>query len=367
MISALVCFLAWLTTRSGGQFVTKTDLPMPSNSLTSLWTVQHLEPLDPLRESPKKFGADKIPWLFPWLVAGFSRNGRNPSADELKFRVYSQEEKGNRAPDVARMLLRLWDLNLKHLNLIHNPQFHLGLVDVFLCFGGQAGGEQLFDHEIGPDKQLYKVNTIYIYDLSSFTDPVEMAREVAHEYGHATWHPIGGFKDPEEWSDGYLAEKVFLRWLRDGLASGDLTTADTMGATKEGLDKWLVAHADPLILSGAQTEPTSPLLADPSAAGMNAFIGLALFLQAAYPDRVFARSIELCGYSAKDYPGAAVLAAEEPLEDVPLKIPPALIGKKIWLPLGTGKLSGAVSLRTNADGWVQVQVGTRPIVIKNAR
>jgi len=179
---------------------------------------------------------------------------------------------------------------------------------------------------------------------------------------------VGGFKDPEEWSDGYLAERVFLRWLRDALAANILTTDDTMGATKAGLDKWLATNLDPLMLKAAQTEPTEALLSDKSAVGMNAFLGLATYINAIYPDNiprnVFSRSLMLTGYNAKEYLNGAVLAAEEP-DRVTLRIPPQFIRKAIWLPLGTGKLTGAPILKKNASGWVQVQVGANPIVITN--
>lgn len=231
-----------------------------------------------------------------------------------------------------------------------------------------SGGEQLFGEEFDTDRTgrrvLNKVNTIYIYDTSSFTDPVEMAREVAHEYGHATWPPVGGFKDPEEWADGYLAEKIFLRWIRDSLASKQLEPADAMGATKAGLDTWIKMHVDPLIDRAAVTEPTSALLADPSATGMNAFIGLAIYLDTLYSDHVLWRSLALCGFAAKDYPDAAVLAAEEP-EQLKLQIPPELIGKQIWLPLGTGKLTGAAVLKKAGNGWVEITAGSGPIVVTN--
>jgi len=371
MIAQLACFIAFTVLKQDGPMWTKTDLPMPPNSPAALYYQQDVNPLEPPRQSPKRFGEAKIQWPFPWLVTGFVHLNGDPNS-HLIFRVYAQEQKGNRAAQVARMLLRLSEFNLENLKLIHSPEYHNGIVDVFLCFGGRAGGEQLFDQEFAPDPRspertiAYKVNTIYFYDMSSFTDPVEMAREVAHEYGHATLPPVGGFKDPEEWAGGYLGEKISLRWMRDALAKKELTPEDAMGATKEGLDKWLAANADPLILNGAQTQPTPALLADKSAAGMNAFIGLGLYIETIYPDNVFKRSLMLCGYEAKDYPAAVVLAAEEP-EEVTLKIPLKFIRKAIWIPLGTGKLTGAPILKKDPSGWVQIQVGANPIVITNVR
>ncbi len=99
---------------------------------------------------------------------------------------------------------------------------------------------------------------------------------------------------------------------------------------------------------------------------MNSFIGLAVYIADLYPSTVFARSLSMTGeFDAKNYPGAAVLAAEEP-ESVTLKIPAQLVGKAIWIPLGSGKLASATILKTNKKtGWAQIQVGATPIVITN--
>ncbi len=241
--------------------VLKTDLPMQANSSTTLYYQAGQDPLDPPRYSPKLFGEEKRPWEFPWIVGGYANiKGDSPSAD-LKFRIYSQEhhETNDKSPQVARMLLRLWDMNLKRLKFVHSPVYHNGIVDVFLCFGGEAGGEQFFGEDtVG--KTTYRNNSIFIYDMPSFTDSVEMAREVAHEYGHATLPPVGGYKQPEDWADGYLAEKIYLRWMRDAMTRGELGPIDAMGATKEGLDKWIATHVDPVELKAAQTEPTDAVM-----------------------------------------------------------------------------------------------------------
>jgi len=370
MIAQLACLLALSGLQQDSQTVNRVDLSVTPGSVARLWIQYTPDPLAEPHKSPKKFGENKMQWDFPWIVGGFSHITGDDSNVELRFQVYSQEQKSNRAVAVTQMLLRLWEFNTERLSLKHPTNYHLGIVDVYLCFGGQAGGEQLIDQEesrdrVNPNKtNIYKVNTIYIYDTNSFTDPVEMAREVAHEYGHASWPPIGGFKDPEEWADGYLAEKVFLRWIRDAMARNELTPDDAMGATKAALDKWIAANVDPLILKAAQTEPTSDLLADPSKNGMDAFIGLALYLETIYPDKVFARTLMLGTYDAKNYPAGVVLAAEEP-DQVTLKIPTTFIRKAIWIPLGTGKLTGAAILKKDPTGWVQIQVGANPIVITN--
>jgi hypothetical protein len=139
-----------------------------------------------------------------------------------------------------------------------------------------------------------------------------------------------------------------------------------MGATQAGLDKWVAQNVDPLVLKAAQTFPSSEVLSDKLSAGMNAYIGLALYTETIFPKRVFARSLELTGsYDPKDYPAAIMLAAEE-VDEVTLKIPDSFFGHAIWLPVGKGKVTGGKILKFAPSGWVQVEVRNNPIVITHS-
>ena len=368
MITSIILAHALLAVKRDGVMWKKTLLNMPAKSNTLLMFQGPVDPIEPPKLSPKKFGVDKLPWEFPWMVEGFSQT--TAQGYQKCFRVFSQENRGDKVSQISQMLLRLWDFNYKNLKLVHSPVYNGGLVEVYLCFGGRAGGEQLFDVDAGMNLQTHqpvdvKVNTIYIYDMPSFTDPVEMAREVAHEYGHATLPPIGGYKAPEDWADGYLGEKLYLTWARDALAAGTLVPGDLMGVSKEGLDKWIATNVDPLVEKALVTKPTLALLSDNSAEGMNAFNGLALAIDSVFGHNVFARSIKMTGsYDAKDYPAAAVLAVEEP-DEVTLHIPQNLIGKYIWIPLGTGKLKGTTWNKHDPSGWVQILAKSGEISISN--
>lgn len=372
MIAALACCLAVKSFQQQGVVFGRADLVVPASSPARMWIQANRDADDPPHLSPKKFGELKQQWAFPWYVGGFGQVTGESEVDFRRFRVYSQEQKGNPAFAVTEMLLRLWEFNLERLKLRHHPNYR-GLVDVYLCYGGKAGGEQILDTALEPipsapdHTKPYNVNTIYIYDMGSFSDPVEMAREVAHEYGHATWPHFGGFKEPEEWAEGYLSEKVYLQWIRDGLSRGDLAPSDTMGATKAGLDKWIAANVDPLVLKAAQVLPTPELIADPVAGGMNEFLGLALYVERLFPTSVFERSLKLTtAFVGKDYPTGVILAAQEP-ERVKLKIPADWAGKAIWVPLGAGRIRGAPILKKAPSGWAQIRVGVNPIIIDNPR
>jgi hypothetical protein len=335
----------------------------PAKGATSMVRIE-LDRLDPSKKSPQKFGTPAIPWEFEWLVQGYVR-APGESHYAARFRVYSQERKqqDDPAPFVARMLTAMWEENANRLRYDHPEQYNGRIVDVYLCWGGKAGGEQRFgvDFENGIKKT---VNTIYFYDLNSFTDPVEKAREVAHEYGHAILPAIGGYEAPEDWANGYLGEKLFLRWLRDGLAAGRLKPDDTMGAEAPQLDEWVKKNVDPLVVTASQNLPTAQYLNVRSATGMDRYTGLAVYAATVLPEPVFSRSMLLTGSTeAKDYPEAIALAAEEP-DEYTLNIPSYLKGKSLWIPLTKAKLKGAKILR-HVGKWAKIQPTAAEVVITN--
>jgi hypothetical protein len=318
-------------------------------------------PLDPAKVSPRHS------WLFDWMIAGYGNvPGTGDGQQNLRFRVYSQDrdEKNDLTPRVACMLLRLWDYNVRTLRIDHPQNVNLGIVDVYLCYGGKAGGEQLFDEEDVPGKKAIKVNTIYIYDLPSLTDPVEMAREVAHEYGHAVLPPVGGYSEPESWANGYLGEKLYMRWMRDEMAAGHYGYLDSMLAPLQGLDAWVKKNVDPLVARAAERGPEPGVLDGNDSLAMDNYIGLALATASILPPATFMRSMRMNGtMRAPDYPDAIVLAAAE-LRKLPITPPKGFEKRPFWIPIGKGRLTGAKVLKRQGD-WAQIQATTGPIVVLN--
>jgi hypothetical protein len=72
--------------------------------------------------------------------------------------------------------------------------------DVWLCTGGQSGGEQF-------------QSNIYFYDLDVQRSSIEWIREIVHEYGHLALPAIGGYSSPEYWANGYVGERLMVRWM----------------------------------------------------------------------------------------------------------------------------------------------------------
>ena len=198
-----------------------------------------------------------------------------------RFRIFSQTEETHLrlAGPVARELLRIWQLSYAHFGRDHAVKYNKQLVDVYLCEKGDPGGEQLFG--LDPDSRK-DVNAIFIYDLKSFTNPFEMCREIAHEYGHATLPPVGGYTEGESWINGDLGEMIYLRSLRDELKGGLITTEDTMGASLGDLQSWVEKEADPLILASATRSPGENMQKT-NAAGRSSFLGFASYVQSLLP------------------------------------------------------------------------------------
>lgn len=321
--------------------------------------------IQPAKLSPKKFGEPPERWRFEWTTAGYIKHGGVASRC---FEAFSQGPIESRVkPErTVRALMRLYSHNVDKLRLEHNPNFADGTVTVFLCEGGPAGGEQLFD--VDPQTNT-KVNTIYVYDVASLTDPVEALREIAHEYGHATLPPVGGFTEPESWSNGLLGEKLYLTYFANALRTGELTTDDTLGATAQGLEKWLTANVDPLVTEAALRGPQSTLLAGKGKPSMDALLGLALWTARLYDERVMTRALFIGGNDAKAFPDAASTAAAEPTQ-ITLDIPAPLRGKPIWIPIGAdrakSRILGAQELTPRKGGWVRIKPGAS-VVVRNYR
>jgi len=345
-----------------GPSAIETKLKDPDNGPSRLTVLQPVDRLASPKLSPRTFGDPPIHWEFDWVTAGYVRNPQTKEERmDIRFQVYSQQRKNERDPalPLTQMLLRLWDFNRRRLAYDHNPTYADQLVDVYLCWGGTPGGEQRFDIDEQMKDRFGKprhVNNIYIYDLASFEEPIEKAREIAHEYGHAILPPVGGFAEPEDWGNGYLGEKLYLTWIRDEMKLGRYGTYDSMGADLPALNKWISTNVDPLVLDAATKGPDAKLLSSTGQAAMDAYTGLAMYIYETMPPGVFARSLKLNGtMKAKDYPDAIVTAAAEP-EEIFLRIPEGLKDRAIWVPVGKGKVFGAEVLKQQGD-WAQIRPG----------
>ncbi len=133
--------------------------------------------------------------------------------------------------------------------------------NVWLCAGGAGGGEQ------------WRSN-LYLYDLGSPRSSIEWIREVVHEYSHLALPPIGGYDAPEYWANGYLGERLLVRWfMREpkGPAEVSALWGDFSGA--RNFERLLIAP--PLALY-QKIGPSPKWLARHDEPGMRYLIGQAL-------------------------------------------------------------------------------------------
>ena len=133
--------------------------------------------------------------------------------------------------------------------------------DVWLCTGGQSGGEQWRDN-------------LYLYDLETPRSSIEWLRETVHEYSHLGLPAVGGYDAPEYWANGYLGERLLVRWFQqppDGPARVEALWGDFSGAPN--FDRLLLAP--PLALY-KKVGPSRAWLARKDEMGMRYLIGQAL-------------------------------------------------------------------------------------------
>ena len=133
--------------------------------------------------------------------------------------------------------------------------------DVWLCAGGQNGGEQ------------WRSN-LYLYTVDTPRSSIEWIREIVHEYSHLALPAIGGYTAPEYWANGYLGERLIVRWFMrdtDGPKKVEYAWGDFSGAPN--FTRLLLTP--PLDLY-KKTGPNPKWLARKDEMGMRYFIGQAL-------------------------------------------------------------------------------------------
>jgi hypothetical protein len=331
----------------------------PEGGAPRIQIIENLTRLDPPKISPKH------KWLFEWTCGGVGRINTTDPQYQLRIRVFAQQKKeeNDPAPMVTRMAMRLWDYNAKRFNLQHKEMYDDGRVHFYLCFGGPAGGEQLFDED-EEGGRARRVNTIYIYQIQNIKEPIELAREVAHEYGHATLPPVGGFKEPEDWGNGHLGEKLYLKLLYEDVKAKRLQPADAAGASLADLEAFVKREVEPLAAKVGLEGPDMSYLVGTGQKAMDAYAGLAIYAHDILPPKAFSRSLLLTGsVKASDYPAAIVMAASE-LDTFAIVTPPYLKGKDIWIPLGKGRLNGLTPLKRQGD-WALVRPATDIVRVIN--
>ena len=197
-------------------------------------------------------------------VTGYARrfSVHAPDAESLPF-----------AKKVARLLMLLW--NARHARLFPDHPGSAPIVEVWLTrqaapdLSADIGGEQF-------------KNQIYLYNVALQRRPIEWTREIAHEYGHYALPGVSGYTAPEEWANGVLGERLFLRWFGEDLAAKRFESDALPFVTPEDLNAYLGKQVAPLIRRVATEGLEAGQITRKDATGMDYYIGLALYLDAVY-------------------------------------------------------------------------------------
>lgn len=318
-------------------------------------------------ETPKRSPFND--WEFEYVSTGYVRETEEENY-RSRIRVFNQYRpaEGDVTDYVTRMLLRLWDFNRWRLNSDHSPTIYQRSVDVYLCFGGNPGGEQMVIPDpsvLDPNGLPVRANNIYIYQIPTLTDRVEFAREVAHEYGHATWPALGGFTKPEQWASGDMAERVFMMWLLQEIEASRLGTDDMMQVRIEDMRVYFKNRILPDLKRVATKGPDHELLKTNSEKAYDELMGLTTYAAALMPHKMFGRAVFLNpDKTALGFAKAVVEAASE-VDKWYVAIPAGVGSEPIWLPVAKGTIQGAKELRREGD-WVKVQPTGGAISVTNA-
>ena len=138
---------------------------------------------------------------------------------------------------------------------------------VWLCREGKTGGEQFREN-------------LYFYDLDTPRSSIEWVREIVHEYAHLAVPAIGGYQSPEYWANGYLGERLLIRWLYRNSAAR--TMVEREWGDFSGAPNFMRLLVDPACALYRKVGPNAHWLRRKDADGMRYFIGLVLIADDKY-------------------------------------------------------------------------------------
>lgn len=214
------------------------------------------------------------------------------------FRImYLKREDEPLARLIGSVMARFYWLGIDYLGV---PTSSKSFITVWLAREGIPGGEESDEN-------------IWLFAIDTPRAPAEWLRELAHEYSHATLPTVGPFSKPERWANGYLGERLYLKWLLGDNRQTDIWTEPIDGAG------YLANQVRPLrerFLNGGPDHPDAQKI---DAEGMDYLIGQVLALEAAHGPAFLRETISRLGNpSIKGLPVIYAAAARALPQGLPI-------------------------------------------------
>ncbi|MGV3724669.1 MAG: hypothetical protein ACO1SX_27545 [Actinomycetota bacterium] len=182
------------------------------------------------------------------------------TSGERRFEInYAKKEDEPLARRIGSVMARLHWLSVDYLGVSAGRAG----TSVWLARDGEAGAEE-------------SGGNIWVHAIDTPRAPAEWLRELAHEFAHATLPTLGPYSKPERWANGYLGERLYLKWmLHDNLQ----TDVWSEPIDAEGYIANQVTPLRDLFLAEGPSSPRAELT---DADGMNFLIGQFMALEAAH-------------------------------------------------------------------------------------
>ncbi len=204
-------------------------------------------------------------WPFAAIASIYVPDSNEPSGSTLVCTVHFQTpDDRDLAEHTARLLALLRNVLMKRTG--QQPEFN-NAFNVWLSRNSATvpGGEQWR-------------NNVYLYDIADQRSSIEWIREIAHEYGHLALPPLGGeYTDPEAWANGYVGERLMVRWLADPKYAGQDAVEAAWGRTFDGYPNFKAKLIDPALAEFEHSGLSRTMLARKDGTGMRYLIGLCLW------------------------------------------------------------------------------------------
>jgi hypothetical protein len=191
-----------------------------------------------------------------------------------RFRIwYLKREDEPFARLIGSIMARLYWLGVDYLGV---PASEKAFTTLWLAREGMPGGEESDEN-------------IWLFAIDTPRAPAEWLRELAHEYGHATLPTLGPFAKPERWANGYLGERLYLKWLLHDNAQTDIWSEPIDAAG------YMANQVKPLRDRFLNGGPEAPEAQKIDAEGMDYLIGQILALEAAHGPAFMRETISRIG------------------------------------------------------------------------